>query len=26
LRSRQETYVNRLSNLDDAYSVLQTLN
>jgi hypothetical protein len=26
LRSRQETYVNRLSKLDDAYSVLKTLN
>jgi len=26
LRSRQETYVNRLSKIDDAYSVLQTLN
>ena len=26
LRSRQETYVNRLSKLDDAYAVLQTLN
>ena len=26
LRSRQETYVKRLSKLDDAYSVLQTLN
>jgi hypothetical protein len=26
LRSRQETYVNRLGKLDDAYSVLKTLN